>query len=736
LAALGLLALCTPHAQSRFQAPLSFDAGSNPVSVAVGDFNRDGIADLAVANNGSDNVSVLLGKGDGTFQPAVNYATGSGPNSVTSADLNGDGIPDLIVANISGQSVSVLLGKGDGTFQQAVDCPAGGPLYSVAVADFNRDGFLDLAATDASNNNVSVLLGNGDGTFRTAVDYPAGDLPVSVAVGDFNRDGIPDLVVTNSIPAGTVSVLLGNGDGSFRPAANYRAGTNPVFVAVGDFNGDSIPDLAVANAGILGDASTMSILLGNGDGTFQAANNRSVGNGNSSVAVADLNGDGVADLVVTNAGNLDSGQGGNVAVLLGKGDGTFQMAQSYAAAVIPKAVAVGDFNGDGKADLAIVNNGGNNVSVLLGKGDGTFPTVPNYSVGKFPVAVAAADLNGDGILDLAVANQGAPVDGEPGTVSILLGNADGTFQPAVNHNAGSACSQVVVGDLNGDGKPDLVVVNSGDANGNSMGSLSVLLGNGDGTFNTSQTFPAGEAPVSVAVADFNGDGIPDLAVADFGVYYAQSGRMSILLGKGDGTFLPAENYAAGLFPAGLAVGDFNRDGIPDLVVAAYDRVAVLLGNGDGTFQPALSNFTGLNPVSVKGGDFNGDGILDLALTNLLSDDVSVLLGNGDGTFQAAVNYAAGPLQVWAVRTIQVRDPLIVRDFNGDGIADLAVVFGGGVRLLLGNGDGTFQTGAISYVAGTLPQGVAVGDFNHDGFPDLVVTNADSNSVSILFNDGN
>jgi hypothetical protein len=425
---------------------------------------------------------------------------------------------------------------------------------------------------------------------------------------------------------------------------------------VGDVNGDGIPDLAVANAGVLGNASTVSILLGNGDGTFQAANNCRVGNGNSSVAVADLNGDGVADLVVTNAGNLDNGQGGNVAVLLGKGDGTFQMAQSYAAAVVPKAVAVGDFNGDGKPDLAVVNNGGNNVSVLLGKGDGTFPTIPNYSVGKFPVALAAADLNGDGNLDLAVANQGAPVDGAPGTVSILLGNADGTFQPAVNYNAGSGCSQVVVSDVNSDGKPDLVVVNSGDANGNSTGSVSVLLGNGDGTFNTARTFSAGQAPVSVAVADFNGDGIADLAVVDFGVYYAQSGSVRILLGKGDGTFTLANSYAAGLLPASVAVGDFNRDGIPDLVVAAYDRVAVLLGNGDATFQPAASYFSGLNPVSVQLGDFNGDGIPDLAVTNVLSDDVSVFLGNGDGTFQLAVNYAAGPLQVWAVRTTQVRDP--------------------------------------------------------------------------------
>jgi hypothetical protein len=341
------------------------------------------------------------------------------------------------------------------------------------------------------------------------------------------------------------------------------------------------------------------------------------------------------------------------------------------------------------------------------------------------VAVAVGDFNGDGIQDLAVVNQGAPTIGWSGTVSICLGNGDSTFGAAGNYDAGLTPVDVAVGDFNGDGIPDLAVANSGNTLGQGMG-VSILLGNGNGTFQAANFVAAGYSPVAVAVGDFNGDGILDLAVVNFGSVDTFSSTVGILLGHGDGSFHAAPDYAIGAFGYSLAIGDVNRDGILDLVVAASDSVAILLGNGDGTFRATVSYTTGELAYCVVVGDFNGDGILDLAVTNWLSDDVSVLLGNGDGTFQAAVHYAVGP---------QPLSRLAVRDFNGDGILDLAVVFGGGVRLLMGNGDGTFQSSAISYVAGTYAQGVAVADFNGDGFPDLAVANFDSNSVFILFNDG-
>jgi hypothetical protein len=298
-----------------FQAAVPYDVGTAPRSVAVADFNGDGYPDLAVANenvnteddvpNGPGSVSVLLGNGDGTFKAAVSYGVGTQPISVAVGDFKGDGKLDLAVANYYSGTVSVLLGNGDGTFQAAATYDVGGNAFSVAVGNFNlkNNGYPDLVVANFGTTTLSVLLGNGDGTFQAAVPYEVGSNPVFVRVADFNGDGYPDLAVTN-ISSGTVSVLLGNGDGTFQAQATYDVGTEPYWVAVGDFNGDGKPDLAVANYG----DGDVSVLLGNGDGTFQAqAPPSPFGSGASpdSIAVGDFNGDGKPDLAVANEGNSD-----------------------------------------------------------------------------------------------------------------------------------------------------------------------------------------------------------------------------------------------------------------------------------------------------------------------------------------------------------------------------------------------------------------------------------------------
>jgi Bacterial Ig-like domain (group 3)/FG-GAP-like repeat len=375
--------------------------------------------------NNSNYVQGTAALGAITGTPAfgvVNSSTPSTyayPQAAAVADFNGDGKADLAIPDYDATSaVTILLGNGNGTFTAAPAVPiTGANAGSVAVGDFNGDGKADLAITLPDNNEVAVLLGNGDGTFTAAPIISDPDGPFFVTVGDFNGDGIEDLAVVN--PAGlNLSILLGNGDGTFRLASNPAAGSglDPVAAAVGDFNGDGKLDIAVAdyspNTGVPG---SVTILLGNGDGTFtQAPVSPVTGDSPLSIAVADFNGDGKADLAVANS-YVDVAQPGSVTILLGNGDGTFTpAAASPATGSLPYSVAVGDFNGDGKADLATANSGSNTATVLLGNGDGTFTLADSPTTGTDPVFGAVGDFNGDGLSDLATANNSV------GTATILL----------------------------------------------------------------------------------------------------------------------------------------------------------------------------------------------------------------------------------------------------------------------------------------------------------------------------
>jgi hypothetical protein len=308
-----------------------------PFYAAVGDFNGDGIPDLAISNSGDDTLTIALGNGDGTFTTKSTLTFSFSPFGLAVGDFNGDGIPDLAVSGyLSGVgSVAVLLGNGDGTFTTRSTISDGETPLSVAVGDFNGDGIPDLVTADAVGNAVTVLLGNGDGTFTTGSTFVVGSFPYSVAVGDFNGDGIPDLAVAN-VNDNTVSVLLGNGDGTFTTKSTPAAGGHPLSVVVGDFNGDGIPDLATAN----NTGNTITVLLGNGDGTFTLKSTPAVGSSPDSVAIGDFNGDGIPDIATSST------------VLLGNGDGTFA-AQPLPSTGDSNTVTVGDFNGDGAPDIAM-----------------------------------------------------------------------------------------------------------------------------------------------------------------------------------------------------------------------------------------------------------------------------------------------------------------------------------------------------------------------------------------------
>jgi hypothetical protein len=777
-----------PDSNPIFFNPATYlSGGVYAFSVSVGDFNGDGKADLAVANECPDSncnsgtVSVLLGNGDGTFQAAQTYSSGGyEAYAVAVGDVNEDGKPDLIVANgcqspnqCANGVVGVLLGNGDGTFQAAQSYSSGGVVASsVAIADVNRDGNWDLVVANecrdstCASGGVSVLLGNGDGTFQAAQSYATGGLTAtSVAVGDFNRDRKVDLVVANQCQSssncdGNVGVLLGNGDGTFQTAQSYASGGyTAVSVAVGDFNGDRKPDLVVANqcqSSSNCNNGSAGVLLGNGDGTFQPVlmSYASEGINTAGVAVSDFNGDGHADLVLANQcqirGNCSVG---SVSVLLGNGDGTFQAAQNYLSdGVFAYAVEAGDWNEDEKPDLVIVNqcqtgsNCSGTVTVLLGNGDGTFQAPPSYASGGYDAdSVAAGDLNGDGKLDLVVANlcqNNNCGHGNNGTVSVLLGNGDGTFQAAQDYATGGfGSSSVAIGDFNGDGSADVVVANQcSTSDCKSGGSLSVLLGNGDGTLRAAQTYSSGAyTALSVAIADFNKDGNLDLAVANqCHDSKCQNGAVSVLLGNGNGTFQPAQIYAsAGYYTNSVVVGDFNGDGSPDLALASQCQdgscqnggVSVLLGNGNGTFQTALNYSSGGSEAdSVAVTDLDGDGEADLVVSNLCRSATDC----GSGVVSSLLGKGDGSFHDARAFSSgeQSAYSVVAGDFNGDGNTDVVVANSDGTCVLLGNGDGTFQT-AVPYFPGGIF--ISTGDFNGDHKPDVVVASGSLSTVTVLLN---
>jgi hypothetical protein len=427
----------------------------------VGDFTGDGKLDIVTSNaappfSSGPSLSVLAGNGDGTFALPRSVGVGQMADALAAGDFNGDGKLDLAFASGFGaDNVTVLLNNG-GNFSTTPAVSAGNTLPSaVAAGDFTHDGKLDLVTTGIAGNAI-VQLNNGDGTFRVGPTLPVSGSPTSVVVGDFNGDGNQDIAVGTE--AGTIDVFLGKGNGTFAAPLVFNLGTNNSIqsLVVGDFNGDGKPDLAVTSNLLSGDKGQVTVLLGNGNGTFRKVQTSSVGTDAEGLAVADLNGDGKLDLVTTTL--LSSGLR-DVKVLLGKGNGTFAVPLAFSPGGRATSVGVGDFNGDGKPDLVLVDRFNNTVSVLPGNGTGTFGSAITTAL---PSDVLG--LGGPAVGDFfKTGKPSVAVTTGLGTVSVLQGNGDGTFQAPVNFLVGFHGEQpatVIAADLIGNGKLDLVTTNA------------------------------------------------------------------------------------------------------------------------------------------------------------------------------------------------------------------------------------------------------------------------------------
>jgi hypothetical protein len=523
-----------------FFNPPTAAVGFTPVAEAVGDFNGDGKTDIAVVNESSNTVSVLLGNGDGSFKSAVNYATGTTPVSVAVGDFNGDGHLDLAVANSGSNSLSLLMGNGDGTFQPRIDTALLLTPSSLTVGDFNGDGKADLAVAtgNATTDDMTLLLGNGNGTFQapvtTVTDTSLSISPIAgtskISAADLNGDGHLDLIVVNNkdtrqpfgrttisvTEPGSVSVLLGNGDGTFQAPRNSAAGTSPRSLAVGDFNGDGRPDFAVSD-------STTSVLLftNTGGGNFTSS---SIGTGGGSLVAGDFNGDGVTDLF-TGAKMFD-----------GQAGGTLKPGPSYILGL--GSPVAGDFNGDGHLDLAgtvFTSTFTSAVEAWLNNGNGTFLT-PTFipGAGVTLSSQATGDFNGDGIPDLVTASG-----------QVQLGLGDGRFGDTVSLPFPSGSSVAAV-DADGNGTVDILVGNSGYPAGqvalwsNSPGYDNRTGGAVDFTVSAPTQIAAGaNTPVTITAVDALGNPVPGfLGTVDLDFTPAGSTALNLL---SQYTFTAADN---------------------------------------------------------------------------------------------------------------------------------------------------------------------------------------------------
>ena len=722
------------------------------------------------------------------FQAGQSYSAGTTPHGVVIADFNKDGKQDVVVVSSSGtsQNVYVLLGNGDGTLQPATVMSVNGSLYAIAVGDFNKDGNLDLAVVDNANSAVLILLGNGDGTFvqpTTANTCSTGAQPVALAVADLNGDGNLDIVTANygsstTNGANSVTVCLGDGAGGFSSTSTLTASTlsasNPNGVAIADVNGDGKPDIVVSLL-----QNGFSILAGNGNGTFQPPNTQGIpapATNPYAVAVADLNGDGKADLVFPN--------GNGISVFLGNGNGTFQAQTVYPG--IGDAVVVADMNGDGRPDIVTTDWHFGIVNVLTNLSGVSFSPPLTYVSGTQPDALAVGDLNGDGHPDVVAANAGVGGGVEAGNITVLLGNGDSTLRGGLgfrSDRAGrlSSAGPVVAGDFNGDGLPDAAVLNTGSS------SVTVFIGDPVLGFKPGVTYETGNGTgangdLDLAVGDVNGDRKLDIVSVGFG-------GVHLLLGNGDGTFNAVSSVSGSLSGQNIVVADLDGDGNADIAYTqqygSNNGIAIQYGDGKGGFSaPFTFPTTGIS-TSIAAVDVNGDGKLDLIVGNVGSggagtDTISVFINQGNRQFGAPSYFSIGPLGAAARVNLGVADVdndgsedvivvedgngqanescvtvmlnnglggfttlaqystgaklshVAIGDFNGDGNLDLGVTGGVAAYVFPGLGSGTFGA-PVAYAGGGSEQGIVSAQFNNGGVPDIALVAADDYSLSLLLN---
>lgn len=610
--------------------------------------------------------------------------------------------------------LSLCLGAAWPVFAQTYKNPylvfTGSNPFEIAAADLNHDGKNDLIYIDGSSPQfLHVLLGNGDGTFTHGQDIqlPQG-IGGTINVADVNNDGVPDLILGGGGPMAQIGVFLGNGDGTFGPIIISQ------FAPSGFGYADLGAKFGIADVNEDGAMDIIAsdigndviyILLGNNTGSFQLSTVIPHGTEPKNIDTADFNSDKHIDFIVH--GDLSA----DVTVFLGNGDGTFQPGETYTGPSHLGDIVLADMDGDGHLDIVGTGQDGS-IDILHGNPDGTFQNTSSGGIanaGPFPVLFAISDLNGDSILDLLTVSQ----DG----LAILLGKGNEQFDPPQPYVSPADYPVVALADFNGDGHKDVAM--------SAPNGIAILFGNADGTFQSADAYDVGEGVMSLAAADFNQDHHTDIAVA------VSTGAPQILLGDGTGKFSLRPGSTAsvsGSLPAGVLTGDFDGDGKLDLVFTDSGSLQFLFGNGDGSFtSPVSGSFTINGNAHSTIGDFNRDGRADVFTPDY--ESYHVTLGQSNRSVIGSTVAFSSISQFYAGA---------VGDFNNDGKLDI-VVASAGLQVLLGNGDGSFQVGrTLSTVIPESSQSsagpIVVADFDGDGNADIAVPAAPSGFI-ILYGNG-
>lgn len=656
------------------------------------------------------------------FKAAPQIAAGRLPRAVAAGDFNGDNLTDLAVLHltpVSERQLSILLGNGRGEFAIVSSIRfrfSGSTSFNItnaiAVGDLNQDNKQDLVIA-VDSGGVNMVLSRDDGTFAAPVNVLGGSDATSAIIADINGDNKND--ISASFRNGQVQTLPGNGDGTFGQVTTINAGSFASAIGGTDLNNDGKLDLVVF-AG-----SNSASYLNNRSGGFGMGSTFDSGNSDAAFGFGDFNGDGKQDMV---AGSFSSSS-------LRFGDGMGGFGQPSNLGVGGSSFVVADMNKDNRPDLIAINN---QVSVLIGNGTTGFGPRTDYAAGRLTVSAVVADFNRDGLPDVAAVNQsstGFSSSETPGSISILAGDSDGRLQSPSPIPLGETINSIKTADLNNDGRPDLI------ATAGSTGATRVVLSSSQGGVAAPQTYGftfGGRDYRAAAFADFNNDGVTDLATLGYNSFSSTAGVVTVFPGTSPGVFNRDRgvDHNIGNNPDGLVAADFNRDGFIDLATAnlGSNDISILFNNGRGGFGTEMKFPTGLEPRSIVTADFDNDNDADLAVANRNGATISVLLGDGRGAFShQLIGIGANPRS------------LVSADINGDAKPDLVVPNNnvGRTSVLLNLGSGNFSP-PINSDVGRIPFDAAVADFTGDSKPDLAIsgfsaTENPNERVSILAGDG-